>query len=223
MTVETKIDKLKNFFKIQTKSNRYLRYYLENCVRCGNCIENCHFYQGDSSNELNAPVFKNEQVRRLLKQNSLLGKLGLYGKPKDDYVNSLAYAVFESCTNCRRCVMFCPFSLDISVINTIARTGLIGVDEAPEDLLMLADMQIERRNNIDKYLDMFKDMVSDVEKEVQEEINDPTFKIPIAEKSVKAKILYVPLSRAITMSSAGKIFHAAGVDWTMSKFDIVNF
>ncbi|MHA1551540.1 MAG: (Fe-S)-binding protein [Candidatus Heimdallarchaeaceae archaeon] len=223
MTVETKIDKLKNFFKIQTKSNRYLRYYLENCVRCGNCIENCHFYQGESSNELNAPVFKNEQVRRLLKQNSLLGKLGLYGKPKDDYINSLAYAVFESCTNCRRCVMYCPFSLDISVINTIARTGLIGVDEAPEDLLMLADMQIERRNNIDKYLDMFKDLVSDVEKEVQEEINDPTFKIPIAEKSVKAKILYVPLSRAITMSSAGKIFHAAGVDWVMSKFDIVNF
>lgn len=221
MTESTKITELKEFFKSQRKANRYLRYYLENCVRCGNCIESCHYYQGDSENALHAPVYKNEQVRRFLKQNSFFGKLGLYGRPKKDYLDSLSYAVFESCSNCRRCVMYCPLSIDISLINTVARSGLIKVDKAPEMLIMLTDMQIERRNNIDEYVEMFKEQLVDLEEEIREEIGDPSFRIPVAEKG--AKILYVPLSAAITMESAAKIFHAAGESWALSKFDIVNF
>jgi len=223
MTELTEIEDFHEFIKSQTKSNRYLRYYLENCVRCGSCIESCHFYQGDKDNALNAPVYKNEQIRRLLKQKSFLGKLGFYGRPEKDYFDSLTYAVFESCTNCRRCVMFCPFSLDISVINTVARSGLIKIDKAPEMLLMLADMQIQRRKGIDEYLEMFKDQVKDLEDEVRKEIGDSSFDIPIAEKGVKAKFHYVPLSGGITMTSPAKIFHAAGLSWTMSKFDVVNF
>ncbi len=220
MTESTEITEFHDFIKSQKKANRYLRYYLENCVRCGSCIESCHFYQGDKDNPLHAPVYKNEQIRRLLKQNTFLGKLGLYGKPEEDYFDSLSYAVFESCTNCRRCVMFCPFSLDISVINTVARTGLIKLGKAPEMLLMLADMQIQRRENIAEYIDMFKDQITDLENEVREEIGDKSFRIPVAEK---AKILYVPLSGAITMTSPAKIFHAVGENWTLSKFDVVNF
>ncbi len=221
MTEKTEIAELQEFFISQKKANRYFRYYLENCVRCGSCIENCHFYQGDYTNDLNAPVFKNEQVRRLIKQKSLLGKLGLYGRPSSDYVDSLSYAVFESCTNCRRCVIFCPFSIDISIINTIARAGLIKIDKAPEMLLMLADMQIQRREFIDDYIEMFTEQVNDLENEIRKEIGDTSFRMPIAEKG--AKILYVPLSGAITMTSPAKIFHAAKESWTMSKFDVVNF
>ncbi|MFX0066157.1 MAG: (Fe-S)-binding protein [Candidatus Hermodarchaeota archaeon] len=221
MAETPKITELQEFFTSQSKSNRYFRFYLENCVRCGNCIENCHFYQGDSNKALNAPVYKNEQVRRLLKQKSLLGRFGLYGRPSDDYLDSLSYAVFESCTNCRRCVQFCPLSIDISLINTIARAGLIKIDKAPEMLLTLADMQIMRRENIAEYLEMFKEQISDLENEIQQEIGDPSFRMPIAEKG--AKIHYVPLSGAITMTSPAKIFHAAGESWSMSKFDAVNF
>ena len=177
MTEKTEIAELQEFFISQKKANRYFRYYLENCVRCGSCIENCHFYQGDYTNDLNAPVFKNEQVRRLIKQQSLLGKLGLYGRPSSDYVDSLSYAVFESCTNCRRCVIFCPFSIDISISNTIARAGLIKIDKAPEMLLMLADMQIQRREFIDDYIEMFTEQVNDLENEIRKEIGDKAFQL----------------------------------------------
>ena len=223
MTEAEKLTELKDFFKSQKKVNRYLRYYLENCVRCGNCIDSCHYYQGDNENALHAPVYKNEQVRRFLKQNSFLGRLGLYGKPKDDYIDSLAYAVFESCSNCRRCVMYCPLSIDISLINTIARAGLIKIDKSPEMLQMLADMQIERRRNIAEYAEMFKEQLTELVTQVKEEIGDTSFDIPVAEKGMNAEFLYVPLSAAITIESAAKIFHAAGQSWALSKYDIVNF
>ncbi|MFX0090751.1 MAG: (Fe-S)-binding protein [Candidatus Hodarchaeota archaeon] len=224
--VETKenmadVANLEKIFTDLSKSNRYFRYYLENCVRCGACIEACHFYQGDKDNALNAPVFKNEQVRRLVKQKSLLGRLGFFGRPKENYTEDLTYAVFESCTNCRRCVMFCPFSIDISLINTAARSALIKIDKAPEMLLMIADMQIQRRESPEDYIDDFKDQIRDHEEAIREEIGDPSFRIPVAEKG--ADILYIPLSGAHTILPAAKIFHAAGENWTLSIFDSPNY
>ncbi|MFW9997670.1 MAG: (Fe-S)-binding protein, partial [Candidatus Odinarchaeota archaeon] len=206
------------------KNNRYLQFYLDNCVRCGACIEACHFYQGDPDNPLHAPVYKNELVRRLVKQETLLGKLGFYGKVKDGdkYSEDLAYAVYQSCTNCRRCVTYCPFSIDISVVNTAVRAALIKNDLAPEIQLMLADMQIERRENTELYLEAFKNQITEIENDVREELNDPTFKIPLSVDTQEASVLYVPLSGEHTITPAAKIFHAAGEDWTMSLFDSSN-
>ena len=208
------------------KTNRYLRLYLDNCVRCGACIEACHFYQGDKSNPLHAPVYKNELIRRLYKKKSLLGKLGYFGRSKSDpeeTIKDISYAVYETCTNCRRCVMVCPMSIDISVINTAARTALIGLEKAPEMLLTLADMQLMRRASPESYVESFKEQLAEYEKEIREEFRDPSFNIPIVEGDKKAKVLYVPLSGAHTIIPAAKIFHAAKEDWVMSLFDSSNY
>lgn len=211
---------MSNVFKISNDQNRYLSYYLDNCVRCGACVESCHFYQGDRSNPLHAPVYKNELIRRSLKSKTLLGKLGLYGSGKVKE-SDVEYAVYQSCTNCRRCVTYCPLGLDPSLINTVARGQLVQSGKEPQMLLELSNMQLARRENPESFIGGLKTMLGSLENQIKGELGASSFRIPLSEKGVD--MLYVPLSGQHSIIPAAKIFNAAGEKWTMSLYDAANY
>jgi Fe-S oxidoreductase len=200
--------------------NRYLRYYLDNCTRCGACVEACHFYHGDKANLLHVPVYKNELVRRALKSRTRLGRLGLYGKGSGISEAELTYAVFQTCTNCRRCTTYCPFSIDVSLINTATRGALIRSGKEPQMLVELSNMQMTRRQNTESFIQGFKSMIGLFEARLKTETKDPQFNIPLSQK---CDVLYVPLSGQHTILPVAKIFNAAKENWSMSVYDAANF
>jgi Fe-S oxidoreductase len=175
----------------------------------------------DRDNPLNSPAYKNELMRRVYKGSTPLGRLGFFGRPPENLMESLVYAVYESCTNCRRCTLYCPLSIDISALNREAKSKLVELGRAPQMLLDLADMQIERRQHPEYYLDSFRQTLQSIESSIQKEFRDESFRIPLAERG--AKVLYVPLTGIHTVVPATKIFHLAHESWSMSIFDANNY
>lgn len=49
------------------------------------------------------------------------------------------YDAPDSCTGCRRCMVYCPFSIDTQLLMSIAKLLLVGAHAEPEILMLLAN------------------------------------------------------------------------------------
>jgi len=219
-----KISELRGLMK--TRLNRPMRYYLDLCTRCGLCYDTCHVYQGIPKKEY-SPVGRSEVVRRLFKKHfRLSGRLFPYwgdAAALDDAVMDDVYEAAFSCTGCRRCMVHCPFGIDIPHILSMAKLMLIGNGTAPEELVMLADMAVEKGESVEVFRDGFKENIRNLEKDVQQRLGLVSSEglIPMEKKG--ANILYVGLSGAHSIVHPAVIFNRAGENWTLSFFEGVNF
>ncbi len=208
------------------KLNKPLRYYLDLCTRCGLCYDTCHAYQG-VPREIYTPVGRAEVVRKIFKK---------YFKPTgsffpywgdatevDDHVMDDVYDAAFSCTGCRRCMVHCPFSIDMAMLMTIAKELLLTNETAPEELVMLADGAVEKGKSIDLFKEGFQSVIKDLEKEVQERLGAPSSDGLIPMDRENANILFAGLSGAHSIVHPAVIFNAAKEDWTLSFFEAVNF
>lgn len=221
---KAQIDNLKK--AIKSRLNRPMRYYLDTCTRCGLCYDTCHVYNGIRKKEY-SPVGRAEVVRKIYKKyNRLSGKLSPYWgdatSMDEPIMEDLLEAAF-SCTGCRRCMVYCPFGIDMPHILSIAKVLLIENETAPEELVMLADAAVEKGKSIDEFKDGFRDVIGDLEKQVQEtlKLESSDGLIPLDKKS--ADILFIGLSGADSIVHPATIFGAAKENWTLSFFEAVNF
>ncbi len=211
---------------IRSRLNRPMRYYLDLCTRCGQCYDTCHVYQGIPKREY-SPVGRAEVVRKIFKKYFRpSGALFPYwgdARPIDDNAMDELYEAAYSCTGCRRCLVFCPFGIDMPHILGIAKLLLIGNGTAPEELVMLAEAAVEKGKSIDEFKEGYREVIKDLEKEVQKKLGLPSSEglIPMDKKN--ANILYVGLSGAHSIVNPAVIFNAAKEDWTLSYFEAVNF
>ena len=113
---------------LRSKINRQLLYYLDICARCSICRDACHQYV-ITKDVLYLPAYRAELIRRIYKKYySPLGRIfpGLYeGREIDDEklldeLHKTSYA----CTGCRRCMYYCPFSIDTTWILSVAKEML---------------------------------------------------------------------------------------------------
>lgn len=198
---------------------------LEVCARCGICAESCHYFVSDPRLE-NVPAARGEALRRVYRaEKDWLSRLlpGWTGAEKltEDGLARLAEMAFTRCTLCRRCTFNCPMGVDTPLLMRAVRAMATASGTAPEILVMLADVAIEKGKNPEIFRDIFLSQMSDLEKILQEKVGDPSARITVGREG--AQVLYVGLSGTHTILPPAILFHTAKEDWTLSIFEASNY
>lgn len=204
---------------IKKRMSRPLQYYKDICVRCGACIDACHFY-AYSRNPAHIPAYRMMLVKRLLKddKNSFF-KWYRESSPVDDrFIDELKRALWE-CTGCRRCVVFCPFNLDTGLLVSAGRFALMEEKMGLEMVAEIGSAEVSKGEIIDGIKEFYIEQTKELENRLKKEFA-PDISIPVEKKD--AHLLYVPLVGEHSIIPAAKIFYAAKEDWTMSLFTATN-
>lgn len=210
---------------LKEKISKQLLYYLDVCARCAICANACHQYKVTKDIKY-IPAYRAELIRRLYKKYfSVLGRFvpKLYeSKLIDDEVllNEL-YQVTYACTGCRRCMYYCPFSIDTIYILSVAKSLLIAAGRENQILKELTDAAIMKGESIDLFKDVFISILKDAEPDLRNKTGDGKAIIPVDKKG--ADVLYVALSGMHSILPAAVIFNKASVNWTLSMFEASNY
>ncbi len=210
---------------IDSKMNRTLKYYLDTCVRCAICKDACHQYVA-TGDVLYLPAYRAELIRRIYKKymtgsGRLLPKLFEGRDPEDDVLLDELYKTTYACTSCRRCMFWCPFSIDTSWVLAVAKALLLATGRGSEILTQLADSAIDKGKNIDLYTGVIREVLKGSEEEMRRIVQDPSAGFVYDKQG--ADVLYVALAGTHTILPAAIVFHQAGEDWTLSSFEGSNY
>lgn len=209
---------------IDKRMNRQLLYYLDICTRCSICKDACHQYV-TTKDVLYLPAYRAEIIRRVYKK--YFTRSGKFypalseGSEIDEKLLDDLYQTAYACTGCRRCMYYCPFSIDTTWFMAVAKAMLIAAGRGSQMLTELAGAAVVKGENIGLFKDIIIETLKDTEKELQEKVSDPKAEIPIDKKG--ADMLYVALAGTHTILPAAVIFHKAGASWTLSMFEAANY
>jgi len=209
---------------LDKRMNRQLLYYLDICTRCSICKDACHQYVS-TGDVLYLPAYRAELIRRVYKK--YFTRSGKFypalseGTEINDKLLDDLYKTSYACTGCRRCMYYCPFSIDTTWFLAVAKAMLIAVGRGSQILTELAGAAVMKGENIDLFKDIIIETLKDTEKELQAKTGDPEATIPIGKKG--AALLYVALAGTHTILPAAVIFHKAKASWTLSMFEAANY
>ncbi|MCP4703760.1 MAG: (Fe-S)-binding protein [candidate division Zixibacteria bacterium] len=206
-----------------------LKLYMDMCVKCGTCAEQCPVYQGDPT-ELRNPSKRTDLVRGIYKKyKTTSGKLFGPWVGASDFDGDMKKFVdaFYECTGCRRCATFCPMTIDNSVVTRKGRAIADQLGYTPERLQKVIDISLETGNTDGANEAAFKETVRFLEEEIKDECGVDV-KIPY--DVVGADMFFVPPSGDLLVNpeavmGIAKVFHKMGISWTLSSkaFDGANY
>jgi Fe-S oxidoreductase len=216
------------------KLNRQMVGSLVACVHCGLCTESCHYVLANPGDPTYAPAYKADKIRKLFKRHfDWTGRVFPWWVKAgsvytDEELEELKDVVFGKCTNCRRCSMNCPMGVDLATFNRMARGLLVSVGIMPEGVAVVSKDQWEVGNQMGVLREDYIETIEWMAEELQDELDDPEFTIPIDQTD--CEVVYSINPREVkydprTIADAAKIFHLAGVKWTMASegWDMTNF
>jgi Fe-S oxidoreductase len=209
---------------LDKKTNRQLLYYLDICTRCSICKDACHQYVA-TGDVLYLPAYRAELIRRVYRKYfTTEGKLipsAFEGKEIDEKLLSDLYRTTYACTGCRRCMYYCPFSIDTTWFMGVAKAMLLAIGRGATILDELASAAIMKGENIDMFRDILIEGMKDTENELKAKVGDPNAVLPIGKEG--ADVLYVALAGTHTILPMAIIFHQAKINWTLSLFEAANY
>jgi Fe-S oxidoreductase len=209
---------------LKGKLNRQLLYYLDLCARCGACKDACHIYRATGKAEF-LPARRADLLRRLHRKHfTTTGRLlpALYeATDLDDQRLEEMYQAAFTCTGCRRCMVYCPFGVDLTWIIGVEKAMLSAAGKVPEELEMLTEAAIEKGRSMDLYREIMQEQIRGLEPEVRRLTGRPLATIPMGKKG--AKVLYVALAGTGSMLPPAVLFTLAGEDWTLSEYEAANY
>jgi Fe-S oxidoreductase len=121
------------------------------------------------------------------------------------------------CTECGRCNYTCPAGVDLASMICRAR-GLVPRDRTPGQIQKTADLHRTVSNNMGLEVKDWLETVEWMAEELGEEVED--LEVPIEEQgaeyfaTINSKL---PMYYPADLQDIFKIFHAAGVDWTLPE------
>lgn len=213
-------------------SSRSLKVFLETCVNCGACTDQCHYYLG-TGDPKNMPVARQDLLRRVYKKHfTLTGKI--FGKwvGAEDLSEELLqdwYRYFYQCSECRRCAVFCPYGIDTAEITMAARNIMNSIGMGQRYTLNVLSKAEKIGNNLGITPPALRDTLSVLEEDLEEETGK-SIRIPLDEEG--SEILFVTPSADLfsephifSFMGYAKVFHLAGVKWTLSSYasEFANF
>ncbi len=208
------------------KLSRSLRMYMENCTRCGACIESCHAYASLGETRY-TPVARAQTIRRLFDRHYRAGgKAAPWLSESVDLDDAWLEKIYETaftCTGCRRCMNHCPLGIDTQQIQALAKSLLIGADEEPKMLTMKAKDAIAKGENSEMTREKFGKAIDQLREEVLEKWKIEAGRDVIPLDVQGADVLYVSMAEKHSILPAAKILNAAGENWSLSYYEAVNF
>ena len=211
--------------KDRLKKYRSFRLFMDICVRCGACMDKCHFFIG-SGDPKNMPVLRAELLRSIYRRyftlaGKLFGRLAGARKLSEEVLKELFY-YFYQCTECRRCSVFCPYGIDTCEITMMGRELLNLVGCNINWIVEPAANSYRTGNHLGVPPHAFVSTLESAVEEV-EEITGIKVEAPINKK--RAEVLFVAPSADyfgmphwFTLLGYLLLFHEIGLDYTWSTY-----
>jgi Fe-S oxidoreductase len=203
---------------------RSLQVFMDICVKCGACTDKCHYFLG-TADPKNMPVARQDLLRKVYRRYftlpgklfpKLVGAIDLTEEVIDDM-----YSYYHQCSECRRCSVFCPYGIDTAEVTMAARDILAHIGKGQKYSNQIIAKVFKIGNNLGLPEPALADTLEGLEEEVEEDTNVKV-RFPLDEKG--ADILLVTPSADFFaephvdgLVGYAKVFHAAGVSWTMSS------
>jgi len=217
-------EKFLDLMKDKLSKYRSLQVFMDTCVKCGACTDKCHYFIG-TGDPKNMPVARQDLMRKVYRRYFtfagkyfpwLVGAVDLTKEVIDDM-----YSYYHQCSECRRCAVFCPFGIDTAEVTMAARDMLAQIGMGQK----YSNQIIPKVHKIGNNLGLPEPALLDTLEGLAEEIEEETgvaVAVPLDEKG--AEILLVTPSADFFaephidgLIGYAKVFHAAGVTWTLSS------
>jgi Fe-S oxidoreductase len=203
---------------------RSLRVFLDACVHCGACTDKCHYFLG-TGDPKNMPVARQELVRKVYRRYftfagkhfpKLVGAEDLTESVLEDW-----YKYFNQCSECRRCSVYCPYGIDTAEITMAAKEVMDSIGMGQKYTNEIIGKVHKIGNNLGLPGPALADTLETLAEEVKEETGQDV-RFPLDEQG--AEVLVVTPSadffaepHVFSLIGYAKVFHAAGIRWTMSS------
>ena len=113
-------------FERALKRYRCFRLYLDSCTGCGLCAEACHFFRG-TEDPRNIPGDRLALAREVYRRHFTLAGKRSHSKKVPERLLLEWFVYFNQCSQCRRCALFCPQGIDVSLVTQACREILASV------------------------------------------------------------------------------------------------
>jgi Fe-S oxidoreductase len=204
---------------------RSLKVFMDSCVHCGSCTDKCHYFIG-SNDPKNMPVARQELMRSVYRRYftlpgkmfpSLVGAKDLTRELLDEW-----YTYFWQCSECRRCSVFCPYGIDTAEVTMAARNILDTVGYGQKYTNEILGKVNKIGNNLGLPGPALENTLEGLEEDLKEDTGVDV-KYPLDVQG--AEVLLVTPSADFfaephieSLIGYGKVFHAAGISWTLSSY-----
>jgi len=203
---------------------RSLRVHLDSCVKCGACTDKCHYYLG-TQDPKNMPVGRQDLLRKVYRRHfTFAGKYFPKWVGAEDLTEEVLddwYTYFHQCSQCRRCAVYCPYGIDTAEISMAAREIMDRIGVGQKYCNEIIGKVHKIGNNLGLPEKALADTLEGLEEDVEEETG-VAVKYPLDVRG--AEILLVTPSADFFaephvdgLIGYGKVFHEAGVSWTLSS------
>ena len=206
------------------KKYRSLKVYLDACVHCGACTDKCHYFLG-TGDPKNMPVARQDLMRGVYRRHftlagklfpKLVGATELTREVLDDW-----YSYYNQCSECRRCSVFCPYGIDTAEITMAGKEIMDAVGLGQKYSNEIIGKVHRIGNNLGLPGPALADTLEGLAEDVKEETGVDV-RFPLDQKG--AEVLLVTPSADFfaephvdSLIGYAKVFHAAGVSWTLSS------
>ena len=206
------------------KTNRALQVFMDSCVKCGACTDKCHYFLG-TSDPRNMPVARQDLLRGVYRRYftlpgkyfpKLVGATDLTEEVLDDW-----YSYFHQCSECRRCSVYCPYGIDTAEITMATRDIMNAVGMGQKYSNEIIGKVFKIGNNLGLPQPALADTLLGLEEDVKDDTGVDV-RYPLDEKGAEV-LLVTPSADFFAephvdgLIGYGKVFHAAGISWTLSS------
>jgi len=204
---------------------RSLKVFMDACVHCGSCTDKCHYFIG-TGDPKNMPVARQELMRSVYRRYfTLPGKLFPKLVGARDMTREVLdewFSYFWQCSECRRCSVFCPYGIDTAEVTMAARHIMDSIGHGQK----YSNEILGKVNKIGNNLGLPGPALEDTLQGLEEDVKDDTgvdVRYPLDVQG--AEVLLVTPSADFfaephieSLIGYGKVFHAAGISWTLSSY-----